>query len=117
MPNELSGRQLDAAVAVEVFAHDVKEGGGRATWRYRPKGWRWWQMLPYYSTSLDDASGVEAEIETRGLWEFYIHYLIIQVKVDGFKPCYDEMDLWQICRATPEQICRAALAAVRGAKP
>lgn len=66
---------------------------------------------PLYSSSLRGVRLVEDEIERRGLWFSYIETLLIDIlKV---KPPERWMDcIWQCLRATPEQRCRAALAAL-----
>lgn len=108
MPTELTGRELDAAVAEEVM-------GWVADTHWWSNGKTWLKCICAWDPSwdLNIASEVESEIERRGLNDLYAHYLMEQVGVDGHKPGYDESDLWKIRRATPEQVCLAALSAVR----
>lgn len=146
MASELTGRELDLAVGFEVMGLTVKSSKTWPSGKPLPKGQTAYKLLwrdgrkgvvdfggvfgwgchpnkqmalgdcPAFTLSRDFAYMVESEIERRRLSDLYIHYLMPQVGVDGHKPGYDEADLWKIHRATPEQICRAALNAVRSAK-
>lgn len=106
-------RELDAAVAREVMGLTVTQGNSFDWIATHPVNGAGLVVSPY-SALQDCSSRVENEIERRGLADLYIHYLMPQVGIDGHKPGYDERDLFAIRRATPEQICRAALKAVRG---
>ncbi len=108
-------RELDAAVAREIFGCEVRYFDLVDTWQARDPDWAYWSTLGSFSTSSESSASVESEIERRGLADLYIHYLMAQVGIDGHKPGYDERDLFAIRRATPEMICRAALKTVRGA--
>jgi len=114
---ELTGRQLDAAVAANIYNLDVKTEGGEATWKAKEVGWRYWSSLPHFSTSLDCAQSIESEIERRGLVDQHIRNLAhILGWVSLLPPVLlaTPEDIFRFRRATPEQICRAALKAVRG---
>lgn len=67
---------------------------------------------PFYSSDYNDCRLVEDEIERRGRWEIYLHYLLYELDIYG--EVYSEKDIWKCMRATPEQRCRAALKAVKG---
>ena len=136
----LTGRQLDAAVAERVMGCSVKS---RAAWpdgkplthgvlAYKLHdrdgnempphhssvfGWGWgtsedeaWSMVPSYSTSCDAVATVRAEIERRGLQNHFCSILDDMTNDDPGML----IDAWAFLNATPEQQCRAALKAVEG---
>lgn len=97
-PMTLTGRELDAAVAQEVIGWDCQP----------------WEAY-YYHLSLVLVHDVESAIERRWLVKEYIRALcdLLKVPVDE---SWVWTEAWAFRRATPEQICRAAIIAVRGEK-
>ena len=68
--------------------------------------------IPHYTTDYAATSLVEDGIERRGLQESYIQALdklVAYERESGW-----EWFRWGILRATPDQRCRAAVAAIRG---
>lgn len=136
---DLTGRQLDAAVAERVMGCSVKsrsawpdgkplqrgvrayklhdrDGNEMPPHHSNVFGWGWgnsedeaWSTVPAYSTSHDAVAEVRAEIERRGLVDAFVGQLYTLV---GVSPCTTLM--WRLLNASPEQQCRAALAAVEG---
>lgn len=116
MPQIKSGRDLDSAVALKVMGRTITDRHarmGRAEWSDATDRWC---AMPHYSSSRDDAALIEVGIERRGLTSEYVAHLLDEVGIERDGTPFSFRDVWRIRRATPEQICRAALAAVRGAK-
>ena len=119
---ELTGRELDVAVAKELF--------GWSDFTFEPcglgpvlvygcnPGARDRQYVEDYHRLTSLTWTIEVEIERRGLVDQYIRHLAhILGWVSLLPPVLSVIpeDIFRFRRATPEQICRAALAAVRGA--
>lgn len=104
----LSGRALDAQVAERVLGHEVV-WRNEVPWKATREGrWASSTILPFYSGSLDDAHQVEERIAELGLCSEYGRAVASQ-----FPSGASSFDL---LHASPLQRCRAALAAVEGAK-
>lgn len=107
----LSGRSLDALVAEKVMAIQVKNTSPCACGcevKYDSTG----KVIKRYSTDMAAAIEVEDRIAELGLQDEYAARLRDQVGTFDFP-----RDIWAIARATPEQRCRAALAAVSTQDP
>lgn len=85
---------------------------------------RAWKNVPQFSTNIDAAWQVESEIERRGLAVVYVAALcrVLNLATYGFGPMFesgewDTDDMWRFLRATPEERCRAALAAATEETP
>lgn len=143
---ELSGRELDAAVAEEVcgwrwavylrdaylLSPDQWEFNFEThSWPNLGMGWssdvaadcdrriEGWPLgcvdpVPTYSADLNACAEVEAEIARRGLQTEYVDTLLYLTERATQFPPFDHAHLFALATATPEQRCRAALAAVRG---
>ena len=119
---DLTGRALDAAVAERVMG-----------WRVQPNAWDSRSCdertprydygvveadrgvrggVPRFSTSHDAVATVRAEIERRGLRGHFVYALAKQFGFSFEIEPFDEIAVWIFLNATPEQQCRAALAAV-----
>ena len=126
MPNDLTGRELDAAIAVEVFGMVVT---GPTTHPMLGPGWFWDERDKSasadpepYSTDANAARLVLAEIERRGLNAAFLDVLDnilwpepTAVSNGDAVMAYlkaDPKDLGYAALVT----CRAALAACRGGK-
>lgn len=97
--DSLEGRELDSAVAEFFFKKDP------AVARHIPQ---------HYSSDYNACRKIEDEIERRGRWEIYLHYLLYELNVyEGYEG-FSEEDIWKCMRATPEQRCRAALKMEKG---
>ncbi len=70
--------------------------------------------LPRYELSLDACRDVLREIERRKIGDLLICHLVSELKIEP--PLFGVDEGWDILNATPADICRAALAAVREAK-
>lgn len=106
---EMTDRELDAAVATEVMGwSDYRQGKDFDYMSDRPC--RLW--CPTWRH--EDNEVVESEIERRGLVGRYLLELAGILDLSKTTNTYEQH--WRIRRATPRQICEAALAAVRGAK-
>lgn len=116
----LAGRELDAQCADEVL-------GIAVTWEHhspqyyppRPAGVSCWpdterRMVPPYSSDLTACASLEASIARRGLQEAYVAALALLL-TGNYIDC-ESVDLFLLVTASAESRCRAALAAVRGAK-
>jgi hypothetical protein len=123
-----TSRDLDARVESVLFGRSVECIGGRWLWvgaantlpgsPYMLPDGREAHPIRNYSGRSDTARLVEDEIERRGLTMDYADALVTAVApllfqneyVNFGPPAYAA--LWALIRATPEQRCRAALAAV-----
>ena len=126
---ELTGRELDAAVAREVFGREILIVDGQYfMWAGSAKRHSWkthaidYDQLPQIANCVEHAYIVEAEIGRKGLIHEYVQALAVEVI--GFQPKPPDTEeqyaalrenTWRLLRATPEQTCRAALKAVREA--
>lgn len=119
-----TSRDLDARVAERVmgWCQETSHITPKATvtsWR-APAGTlpipyllNFFGDIPLLSADPAAARLVEDEIERRGLWRAYTEALLLAV-ID-LPPGVDTIfEGWALIRATPEQRCRAALAAVEG---
>lgn len=99
----LEGRELRNAIA-KAFPAIIQR---------KLDGGEWvWLPTPAVESSLDSAQLVEDEVERRGLKDAYIEELHKLIGV-SWGMLWKELG-WTIRRATPTQICRAALLAVLG---
>jgi hypothetical protein len=106
----LTGRELDAAIAVEVLKWKKRDSllRGKEVYDLRdgyPVG-----ELRYWSKDANHVREVETGIERQDKKGFYIMALI-EITHGGIS---EDIDAWLIATATPEQRCRAALKAVLG---
>jgi len=114
---DLQGRELDAAVAERVMgtATHVDSYGNLVYWANkgrRPKDLDSdrYTVVPYYSLDWAAVTAIRAEIERRGLvWEFMV--ALNNLTAEKWEGMTVEIQ-WRAMNATPEQQCRAALAAV-----
>ncbi len=110
---QLSGDELDKAVAIEVMGWHKDEATPVWVDQYE----KYQVSMGTWGPSLfsEFAEAIELEIEERRLERLYVEALraLVQTADEGE---WDWTDMWKIRRAKPDQICRAALAAVRGAK-
>lgn len=113
-PAELNGRELDAAVAREIFGRDVawrREDGERVLMvvdRETPT------RCPQYSTDPGAAHAVEEQLERRDLDEAYVDHLLKQERPRlGVVDTLQYRDVWNVVHAGPGRRCRAALAVWR----
>lgn len=113
-PAELDGRELDAAVAREIFGRDV-------AWR-RNDGEPVLLVVdgetpvrcPEYSGDPGAAHAVEEELERRGLDEAYVDHLLKEERPRlGVVDTLQYRDVWNVLHAGPGRRCRAALSVVR----
>lgn len=113
---ELTGRELDLAVAREVMGLTVTQGNSIDWIATHPMNMASC-VVPPYSALRDWSHRVENEIERRGLVDQYIRHLAhILGRVSLLPPVLlaTPEDIFRFRCVTPEQVCRAALAAVRG---
>lgn len=68
--------------------------------------------VPWFSGDLGEARNIEHEIEKRGLLDLYEGFLMAQVLGRGFDAVNEKIDSRRLRKATPEQICMAALSAL-----
>ncbi len=117
---ELTGRELDVAVAEELFGwsdftFEPCGKGPELVYGYNPTA-KCREYVEDYHRLASMTWAIESKIELRGLIPDYICYLLRESNDAVGEPPLDSwLRYWQMRRATPEQICRAALAAVRGA--
>ncbi len=112
-------RALDLRVAQEIFGerpghydcpHFDKKTGRMLSFCGCPS-------LPEYTLDMNQARQMEAEIGRRGLQSAYVRALILETWRDDIElPKDNTRRLWRLICAAPGQRCRAALAAVEGAK-
>jgi len=117
---ELTGRELDVAVAAELFGWSDFTfepcGMGPALVYGCNPGARDRQYVEDYHRLRSMTWTIEAEIERRGIIPQYICCLLQEFNEVRGEPSFDSwLRYWQMRCATPEQICRAALKAARGA--
>ncbi len=113
-PGNLEGRELDAAVAREVFRREVRwrdEGGERIP-LVSPDGET--VDCPPYSSDTDAARQVEEELDRRGLAEAYVDHLLKEERPRlGIVDTLRYRDVWNVLHAGPVRRCRAALSVCR----
>lgn len=112
---DLDGRELDAAVAREVFDREVRwrDGDGEGT----PLVTAGDDTVPCppYSSDADAAREVEEELDRRGLAEAYVDHLLKEERPRlGIVDTLQYRDVWNVLHAGPGRRCRAALAVCRG---
>lgn len=113
-PDGLDGRELDAAVAREVFRRDVR-------WREGDEGRTPLVVdgdepvpCPRYSNDAGAAREVEEELDRRGLAEAYVDRLLKEERPRlGIVDTLQYRDVWNVLHAGPARRCRAALSVVR----
>lgn len=119
----LTGRELDAAVMVEIMGWtqtDLEQDPHEL-----PAPFPFWKMpeggpvlyiegAKKFSSDANHVREVEAEIERRGCTYMYIYWLKRDVSEMYDHDDMDNGDWFKIVNATPEQRCRAALRAVMG---
>lgn len=115
---ELEGRELDAAVAREVFCRDVawrEEDGARALLVVDGEEGRGEPVpCPRYSSDADAARAVEEEVDRRGLAEAYVDHLLKEERPGlGIVDTLRYRDVWNVLHAGPARRCRTALAVCR----
>ena len=119
-PDQMSNSELNSAVATEVMDYEWQESDPldldhAGAW-LKDKAFACFYFRP--AIYINEALQVEAQMEEKGLIQDYINRLwdlTVDPEDDDYEPgCVSE--LWKIRRATPRQICEAALAAVREAK-
>lgn len=113
-PDELDGRELDAAVAREVFRREV---------RWRDEDGEPTPMVvdgaepvpcPPYSSCADAARDVEEELDRRGLAEAYVDRLLKEERPRlGIVDTLEYRDVWNVLHAGPARRCRTALSVCR----
>ena len=123
-------RELDAEIAERIFGYtldyefaDMMFDGAPCVKELRSRDDEW-GVLPFYSTEIGDAWLVEDEIERRHFQQQYVDTLADMVTttdsivedIIALHGLSDALIIWRILRATPEQRCRAALAAVKEAQ-
>lgn len=115
-PGDLEGRELDAAVAREVFGRELTweaRDGERVplvTDRDRPA------PCPRYSSDPALAREVEEEVDRRGLAEAYVDHLLKEERPRlGIVDTLQYRDVWNVLHAGPERRCRAAVSVSRRA--
>ncbi|MFB6240878.1 MAG: hypothetical protein ABEJ46_04870 [Gemmatimonadota bacterium] len=113
---ELDGRELDAAVARELFGREVsweERSGERVpvvTDRDPPA------PCPRYSTDPSRAREMEEEVDRRGLAEAYVDHLLKEERPRlGIVDTLQYRDVWNVLHAGPARRCRAAVAVAREA--
>lgn len=111
----IDGRELDAAVAREVFGREVswREADGRRTPLVvdgdEPV------PCPRYSSDPGAAREVEEELDRRGLAEAYVDHLLKEERPRlGIVDTLQYRDVWNVLHAGPARRCRAALSVCRG---
>lgn len=116
----LTGRELDAAVAVEVmgWVYDPSEAIVIGPHYAAPNGETHY-ICKAYSTDANAAREVEAEIERRGLVDRYVKIMVDDIEPPlglskHFVNGLTWIGLFKLITATPEQRCRAAYRAVMG---
>lgn len=109
-PGDLEGRELDAAVAREVFRHEVRwrdQDGERTP---LVSGGDETVACPPYSSDTDAAREVEEELDRRGLAEAYVDHLLKEERPRlGIVDTLRYRDVWNVLHAGPARRCRAAL--------
>ena len=116
LPTE-RGRELDAAVAVEIMnweKRSVSRGGVSFEMYWDSE--RAVAVPDRWGPSVDmhECTIVESQIERRGLIDVYVSEL--QRRIKESTPACGFPWVWLARRVTTEQICLAALAAVREAR-
>lgn len=114
----LVGKELDAAIAERVMGFDEVEHIGDLLYyhnaemdRLSETGGRWRSPVPMYHSDIAAAMEVESKIAERGLHREYAKALAKSCPL--WSKGSDMLQLyWELAHATPEQRCRAALAAV-----
>jgi len=108
------GRELDAAVARELFGRDVAwrevdgEGVPVLVDGEEPVA------CPAFSSDADAARAVEEEVDRRGLAEAYVDHLLKQERPRlGIVDTLQYRDVWNVLHAGPARRCRAALVVSR----
>lgn len=110
----LEGRELDAAVAAELFDREV-------TWRERD-GERvpvvtdgdGTAPCPRYSADAALAREVEEQVDRRGLAEAYVDHMLKEERPQlGIVDTLQYRDVWNVLHAGPARRCRAAVAVCR----
>ena len=140
--SELSGRELDAAVAEKVMGLDVKmceylhsqsrwiDGKGTSVQSPSPCSWvnpGMWHPIPAYSTDLNACREAELKAVEMFGWDAYAEALGQYADFDKTVLDLDptvKMNKWRcaselaraFCLATAEQRCRAILKAHEGRK-
>lgn len=113
---ELHGRELDAAVAREVFRRSVE-------WR-DSDGERVPMVVdgdevepcPRYSRDAGAARAMEEEVDRRGLAEDYVDRLLREERPRlAFVDTLEYRDVWNVLHAGPARRCRAGVAVCRRA--
>ncbi len=122
-PDALSGRDLDASIATELFGFIVKRlevhsrsGTSEALYDAGPdEEHPVWVRVPYYSSTLSASTQVELELRNRGRklqeprgatsWDSPGDVLVVLVQADGGRTV-------QATGRLEEALCRAALKAL-----
>lgn len=110
----LEGRELDAAVARELFGRRVswERADGEASLLLVDGEER--VPCPRYSSDAGAARSVEEEIDRRGLAEAYVDRLLKEERPElGIVDTLQYRDVWNVLHAGPARRCRAALAVCR----
>lgn len=114
--DELEGRELDAAVAREVFRREVSWREGEAG--TEPVLVEAGEAVPCppYSRDAGAARAVEEELDRRGLAEDYVDRLLKEERPRlGIVDTLEYRDVWNVLHAAPARRCRAAVAVCRRA--
>lgn len=104
---ELTGRELDAAVHVEVFDRDISPPGYRQDMR----------SVPPYSSDWNAAAEVLEKARTWEPWQFAVFTEEVEESICARheKPAVRLSGMGLLRLLEPVDICRAALLAVRQA--
>ena len=119
MPDELSGRELDAAIDRQVFGIAIAWEGGKNRSAYPQPPIPVSGSCPRYSESIGAAMQVENRIAELGKQGDYIAALWDVIGADrsvNFWTASNTRAFWLCVHATPEQRCRAALRCLNGSK-
>lgn len=107
----LDGRKLDAAVAEKVMGLRLyRVGSRRPLCLDNPKGTL--RPVPRYSSDANAARLVLAEVEKWGNEYALVRALrVVEPSLPNVGLEYGEIQVWQVLRLTPKQLCQAALLA------
>lgn len=115
--DDLDGRELDAAVARELFRRDVgwREVDGESVPVVLDGGQP--GPCPRYSADARAAREVEEVVDRRGLAEEYVDRLLKEERPGlGIVDTLQYRDIWNVLHAGPARRCRAALAVTRDSR-